>query len=206
MPGGVEDLLIASERFGARRSVIRFSGLESFEGSALLTKRVADVERVVVGSSEQLRGVVAPAGLELVENGVILVQVAELVEEVIVELDDANGPSLVSDVPDLHGQVVSRNHHTAAGGELDVADGSDQLLEEAANLAILVLEGFCLLLAQGSASQVAHTNDSFAARVDELVAVSRMQIRASDDLREFVHVVRLDVDRREGLVLDSNVP
>lgn len=206
MPGSMLDLLVASEGLRSRGNMAGLSRLEGLEGSALLSKGVADVEGVVVGAGEQLGGVVAPASLKLVEDGVVLVEVAELVEEVVVELDDSDGSSLISDVPDLHGEVVTRDHHAAARRELDVTDSGDQLLEEASNFAVLIFERFGLLLAQGGASQVSHTDDTLAARVNELVAVGRVQISAGDDLGKFVHVVGLDVNGGEGLVLDTYVP
>lgn len=80
MPGSVQDLLVVSEGFHGTMSLAGFSGFQGSERCAFLAKGVADVEGVVVGASEELRGVVAPAGFKLVENGVVLIEVAQLVE------------------------------------------------------------------------------------------------------------------------------
>jgi hypothetical protein len=108
---------------------------------ALLTgaKGIANIEGIVVGARQELRGVVAPAELKLVKDGVILVQIAQLGQQVLVELDNLHGILLLADVPNLHGEVVTRCDESTAGRELDVADCRHELLEEASDIWIRVL-------------------------------------------------------------------
>jgi hypothetical protein len=63
-----------------------------------------------------------------------------------------------------------------------------------------------MTLAEGRASEVAHTNDALARRVYEQITVLRMEVRASNHLRQLIHVLRLDIYHTERLILHSNVP
>ena len=55
-------------------------------------------------------------------------------------------------------------------------------------------------------SHVTESYCPFAGTVDEEIALLGMELRSSDDLRELLHVGRLDVHDVKGLVGDLHVP
>jgi len=76
------------------------------------------------------RAVSAERALELVEDAVVLVQVAELSSQVVVDVDRLDRLALHGNVPDLQGEVIPRQDISAVPGKLDVGDGGDNLGEE----------------------------------------------------------------------------
>lgn len=73
----------------------------------------------------------APAGLELVENAVVLVEGAHLAPQVVVNLVGLDRSTLLPQVPNFDGQVVPGDHLLPVAAELDVGDARYYLREEA---------------------------------------------------------------------------
>lgn len=55
-----------------------------------------------------LLAVATPRAFKLVEDTVVLVQITKLSAQVLVNVDLFNGRLFITDIPDLQGQVVSR--------------------------------------------------------------------------------------------------
>ena len=87
-------------------------------------------EVVVVRARHDVSSVAGEGDLELVEDGVVLVRVAESGPEVLVDRDRLYRLLLHVDVPDLDGQVVAGEDVAAVGGEADVGDGGDDFGKE----------------------------------------------------------------------------
>ena len=66
--------------------------------------------------------IAAPCALELVEDAVILIQVAELAPQMIVDGDGLDRPRLHVDVPDLERKVVTGEDVATVMAELDGGD------------------------------------------------------------------------------------
>lgn len=64
-----------------------------------------------------------PCALELVKDAVILIQIAQLPAQVIVDRDGLEGLRLHVDVPDLERQVVTRENVPPVTTEFHVRDG-----------------------------------------------------------------------------------
>lgn len=110
-------------------------------------------------------------------------------------------------VPHLYAEVVARDHVAAAIAQLHIANGTDDLAEEAPVPWVLwLLELFRVPVAQGRRPHVAQPNGALAARVHEQVALGRMELGGRDHLRQLLHVRRLDVHDVEALVRDLQVP
>lgn len=124
--------------------------------------RVVYPEVIVVGASEHMpavmnvvsdrSGVVScrqlavyvpivtrPEAFKLVKDAVVLVQVAELPAEVVVDRDSLHGPALHVHVPNLQGQIVACEDVPTIPRELNVGDGGDNLGEERSVRGILFL-------------------------------------------------------------------
>ena len=91
-----------------------------------LTMRNQDTEK-----AELPPVVVAPTGLELVENAVVLVEGAHLAPQVVVNLVGLDRPALLPQVPHFDGQVVSGDDLLPVAAELDVGYARYYLREEA---------------------------------------------------------------------------
>ena len=63
----------------------------------------------------------------------------------------------------------------------------------------------CVVVAQSLLSHVAQPDGTLATAVDELVAADRMELRRSDDLRQLLHVGRLDVHNVWQLVKETDL-
>ena len=74
--------------------------------------------------------ITTPYTLELIEYTIVLVQIAQLATQVIVDLYGSYGPAFHVDVPDLQGKVVSREDVPSVMAELDIGDGRYDLGEE----------------------------------------------------------------------------
>jgi len=68
--------------------------------------------------------------LELVKDAIVLVKVAQLLLQMLVDVDLPDRLLLVPDVPDLQSQVISRQNLVTVFGKFDVRDGRDDLGEE----------------------------------------------------------------------------
>lgn len=89
-----------------------------------------DHEIVVVGACHDVAGVAREGDFELVEDGIVLVRIAEAGPEVLVDGDGFDWLALHVDVPDFDRQVVAREDVAAVVGEAYVGDGGDDLTEE----------------------------------------------------------------------------
>ena len=74
--------------------------------------------------------VTTPHAFKLVEDAVVLVQVAQLASKMVVDGDGFQWPVLHVDVPDLQVEVVARQDVSSIMAELDIRDGRDDLREE----------------------------------------------------------------------------
>lgn len=83
--------------------------------------------------------IAAPHTLKLVKDAVVLVKVAELPPEVVVNGDRLDRARIHVDVPNLERQVVTREDIAPVVGELDVRDGRDNLGKEGPVCRILFL-------------------------------------------------------------------
>lgn len=67
--------------------------------------------------------ITAPRALELIKDAVILIQIAQLPTQMIVDGDRLHRSILHVDVPDLQREVVTREDVPSIMAELDVGDG-----------------------------------------------------------------------------------
>lgn len=74
--------------------------------------------------------VTTPHALKLVEDAVVLVQVAQLASKMVVNRNGLQWPVLHVDVPDLQIEVVARQDVSSIVAELDIRDGRDDFGEE----------------------------------------------------------------------------
>lgn len=72
----------------------------------------------------------AEGAFKLVEDAVVLVQVAQFPSQMIVHVDRLHRLRLHVDVPDPQREVVAREDVATVLGELDVGNGGDDLGEE----------------------------------------------------------------------------
>mmetsp|Transcript_53387 Transcript_53387/g.88694 ORF Transcript_53387/g.88694 Transcript_53387/m.88694 type:complete len:244 (+) Transcript_53387:241-972(+) len=157
--GGVEALLGVLE--GLRRELTAGSGrggldlsggveLVGLDGGDLIRNPIVDVEHVVVRSSHHSVSVGADLALELVKDAVVLVEIAELGSEVVVDVDDLDGLALHVHVPDLDGEVITGDDVATVAAELAVRDGRDDFREEGARARVLfLLKALCVRVAEG---------------------------------------------------------
>ena len=110
-------------------------------------------------------------------------------------------------IPDFDGEIIPGYEISAIVAEFDVANGGNDLGEEAAIGRVLGLfEELGVVVAEGGGSHVAESNGPFAAAIDEGVAVDGMKLGGGDDFRQVLHVGRFHVDDVEGLIGDFQVP
>ena len=105
-----------------------------------VTVAVDDVESAVEVARDEVVGVVSGADIELVEDALVLVEVAEFGLEWLEDLDGCHWLVRHGDVPDLKGVVasgeyldgeeVSREDVLAVAAEAGVRDGGDDFREE----------------------------------------------------------------------------
>ena len=74
--------------------------------------------------------ITAKRALKFVENAIVLIQVAQLSAQVIVNLDSPDRSRVHVDVPDLEREIVSREHVSPVVAELDVRYRGDNFGEE----------------------------------------------------------------------------
>lgn len=74
--------------------------------------------------------IAAEGALKLVKDAVVLVEVAQLVAEMIVDVDGLDGSALHVDVPDLQCEVVTRENVASILAELDIRDRRNNFREE----------------------------------------------------------------------------
>ena len=63
-----------------------------------------------------------------------------------------------------------------------------------------------MLIAQGTFPHVCELYCSLGARIHEPITALRVELCSSDDLRQFLHVCRLDVNYVEALILYVEIP
>lgn len=102
-----------------------------------------DHKVVVVAARHDVLAIAGEDHLELVEDAVILVGVAQSRSQVLVDWNDLDGLSLHVDIPDLYRQVIAGNDVTAIVGEADVGDGGDDFGKERAGGRVLLLLKDC---------------------------------------------------------------
>ena len=93
-------------------------------------------------TESDLRAVSAKRALELVENAVILVEVAELSTEMIMNVDRLHRSTIHVHIPDLEAQVITRQNVPPVSAELDVGNRRDNLRKERSVRGILFLLEF----------------------------------------------------------------
>lgn len=89
-----------------------------------------DHEVVVIRACHDILGVTGEGYLELVEDAVVLVGVAESGAEVLMDGNGLHRLSLHINIPDLDGEVVAGEDVAAVVAEADVRDGGDDFREE----------------------------------------------------------------------------
>mmetsp|Transcript_51447 Transcript_51447/g.129077 ORF Transcript_51447/g.129077 Transcript_51447/m.129077 type:complete len:219 (-) Transcript_51447:624-1280(-) len=152
-------------------------------------------------------GISAHMALKLVENAVVLVQVAQLGAQEVVDLDGTYGLALHVHVPDLKRQVVAADNVAPVRAELDVRDGRNNFREKALGAwVLLLLIDFGMLVAQSGVAHIAQLDDALARTVHENAAVCGVELGGRDYLRQLLHVCGLDVHNIEALVVDGQVP
>jgi len=146
MPASVQDLLVEIDRIHVHaltpwrspthrcpctshsvRPECRFVCLEQY---VIVALDVVYPEVVVVRSSHHLRAVPAKRALELVENAVVFVEVAELPTEMIMNVDSLHRSTIHVHIPDLEAQVITRQDVPPVSAELDVGNRRDNLRKE----------------------------------------------------------------------------
>eukprot|EP01085_Mycamoeba_gemmipara_P000144 Mycagemm_TRINITY_DN9885_c0_g2::TRINITY_DN9885_c0_g2_i1::g.144::m.144 type:complete len:232 gc:universal TRINITY_DN9885_c0_g2_i1:1157-462(-) len=185
----------------------RLGELARLHERVVLALWVEQVEVVVVRAGEKVRAVARQAALKLVKDAIVLVQIAELGAEVVVDGDHLHGLALHVHVPHLQRQVVARDDVASVAAKLDVRDRGDDLGEEAlVGRVLLLLEHLGVLVAESRVAHVAELDGALGAAVHEYVTLARVEVGAGDDLGELLHVGRLDVHDVERCIRNAQVP
>lgn len=103
-----------------------------------------DHEVVVVAAGHNVLGVAREDHLELVEDAIVLVRIAEARAQVLVDGDGLDWLAFHVDIPNLHCQVVPGHNVPPVVGESHVGDGGDNLGEEGTGRGILFLFELCI--------------------------------------------------------------
>jgi len=164
-------------------------------------------KEIVVAAGHDSRVGPVPAALELVEDAVVLIEAAQLGAQVLVDGERLDRLRLHVQVPHFHRKIIPRYHVATRVGELDVRDGGDDFREEGSVGRVLGLfEHLRVRVTERGLAHITQPDCSLAGRVDKEIALLGMELRGSDNLCEFLHVGRLDVDDVEGLIGDLHVP
>lgn len=123
----------------------RFVCLKDDLGVVARFRRI-DHEVVVVGTGHDVLRVTRENDLELVEDGVVFVGVAESRPEVFVDGDRLDWLTLHVDVPDFDSQVITGENVAAVVGEADVGDAADDFGEEGAGGGVFFLFELCVIM------------------------------------------------------------
>ena len=159
-------------------------------------------------TSDEVIAVARHGALKLVKDAVVLVEVAELGAEIVVNANGAHRLAFHVHVPELEREIVARND-VAAGraAKLDVADRRNDLAEERLLRRILGLfKRLGLGVAERRRAHVAELNRALGAAVHEHVRVRRVELGRRNHLGQLLHVGRLDVDNVERLVANAQIP
>ncbi|KAI3479668.1 hypothetical protein L1887_58289 [Cichorium endivia] len=148
----------ARHALGLERRLVR---LQHHVGAVVLVKHV---EVVVVAARQHLLAIGSPQRLELVKDAVVLVQVAQLGAQMVVDGDRLDRLVVHVDVPDLEREVVARQDVASVAAELDVGYAADDLAEERLGRRILLL--LKLLGVRIAQRRVVRTDIRLAIRVD----------------------------------------
>ncbi|GMT31140.1 hypothetical protein PFISCL1PPCAC_22437, partial [Pristionchus fissidentatus] len=174
---------------------------------ALLVASRKRPEEVVVRAGENSLVIATPSALKLVKYGVVLVQLTQLGAEMLVHCIRLDGSRLLTEIPHLDGEVVPREQVLAVVRELHIRHGGDDLGEEGPRSWVLrLLEDCNVLVAERLVSHVAQSDGSLGGGVHEPVALSGMELRRRNHLRQLFHVGRLDVHDVCRLVGDFEMP
>jgi len=87
--------------------------------------------------------ITAECALKFVEDAVVLIQVAQLSAQVVVNLDRPDRSRVHVDVPDLEREIIPREHVSPVVAELDVRYGGDDFGEEGSVRGVFLLFEFC---------------------------------------------------------------
>lgn len=98
-----------------------------------------DHEVVVVAAGHNVLRVAREDHLELVEDAIVLVRIAEARAQVLVDGDGLDWLAFHVDIPNLHCQIVPGHNVPPVVGESHVGDGGDNLGEEGTGRGILFL-------------------------------------------------------------------
>jgi len=146
--------------------LVGWVGLVGLNGCHHIILPVVAVQNIVIGASHQFASITTKAAFELVENQIVLVQITQLGSEVLVNLDGLHRLALHVDVPQLEGEVVTRENVTAVSTELTVADGGNDLGEERASRGVFRLfKVFGVLITQGILSSIVQLDGTLTATV-----------------------------------------
>ena len=107
----------------------RLIGLKNNFRFPLRIRRI-DHKVVIVAACHHILRVAREHDLELVEDAVVLVGVAESGAEVLMDGNGLHRLSLHINIPDLDGEVVAGEDVAAVMAEADVRDGGDDFREE----------------------------------------------------------------------------
>ena len=173
----------------------------------VVDRGVEALENVSVRAGGDVRAVVVDATLEFVENGVILVQIAQFGTETLSNVDDCHGCLFHVQIPQLQGEVVSREEVPTVSTKFDIADAGYDFGEETFLLRWLwKLKQLAVRVAHGVLAQICQTNRPLTRRVRQIVAIFRMKFGARDDFAQVFHVGRLYVHNVETLLIALEMP
>ena len=99
--------------------------------------------RVLERKVRYVLSITAECAFKFVEDAIVLIQVAQLSAQVIVNLDCPDRSRVHVDVPDLEREIISREHVSPVVAELDVRYGGDNFGEEGSVRGVFLFFEFC---------------------------------------------------------------
>jgi hypothetical protein len=214
MPAALEHLsvevVVGAERFVellGNRLDGGVLGEVEFELQVVGAAQVRDVEVVVEQSCQEVVRTRARTNTELVEDAVVLVQLAQLRFQWVVDAHGLHWVARLCHIPNLHTQEIAGENVLAVLAEGHVRNRADDLSEEVSgDICILLFKHLGSVIAGAGHSQIADLDDAFGGRKDELVVGCRVELRGRDHFRDVLVVLGLQVDDVERLRLVLQVP
>lgn len=168
---------------------------------------------ITLNSQRNLLVIVANGAFKLVKDVLVLVEAAELVAQILVDVVSLHWLLVHIQVPDLNREVVTRHHVAAVLGKLEIRHQRDELREEGRTVLVHLFKDcdkwkiskcvkiknnpsltLRILVTKSSSPHVAKLYGSLARRVGKDVAVLWMKLCGRDHLRQLLHVRWLDID------------
>mmetsp|Transcript_8024 Transcript_8024/g.22775 ORF Transcript_8024/g.22775 Transcript_8024/m.22775 type:complete len:216 (+) Transcript_8024:470-1117(+) len=154
--------------------------VDGFEGSA-------------VGSCQHSRRIATHGASELVEYGTVVVHLAQRHAEVVVDGKGGNGPLLLSQIPQFHGEEVSGHEKPAIGRELQVCHGRNNFRVEVPRITRGRCENCDVVVAYGGLASVCNFDGANTGAIGKDTAVQGMAVGYGDHFGEVFHVLWFDV-------------